>query len=230
MIGMPKAVVLPVPVRDSTMRSRPERAIGMDLACTSVACPYPMAPRDSRIGAGRSSDENGTGTDGKAERSCPSRRAGGGGGGSRGEPRGRIATTRIWRSFPDFFEAWSIPGDGLLDSEHSPDDLPGRHHTDASGRPVGDQTLPFLGSDGARRVPHQGDAVALPGEEPLDGVPVADVEGDTVHHDAVGAHGLEDGVHVRVAEDVEALLAEDDFALPDEVLLDALLQSHFVLG
>ena len=77
-------------------------------ACTSVAWPYPIASRDFRIGAGRSSDVNGTGTAGKADRSWPSRRTGGGGGGSRGEPRGRIATTRIWRSFPDFFEGWSI--------------------------------------------------------------------------------------------------------------------------
>ena len=50
---MPKAAVLPVPVRDWTMRSRPLRAFGIAAACTGVGDSYPLASRLPRVAGER---------------------------------------------------------------------------------------------------------------------------------------------------------------------------------
>src|SRR5258706_7563016 len=53
-MGMPKAAVFPVPVRDCTTRALPVMARGMVSVCTSVGALYPMASRLARVWAERS--------------------------------------------------------------------------------------------------------------------------------------------------------------------------------
>src|SRR5258706_5897068 len=53
-MGMPKAAVFPVPVRDCTTRSLPVMARGMVSVCTSVGALYPMASRLASVWAERS--------------------------------------------------------------------------------------------------------------------------------------------------------------------------------
>ncbi len=96
-------------------------------------------------------------------------------------------------------------------------DLVGGDDLYALGLPFLYEFLSSLGEDGLGGVEDEGEGGGLSFEEAFDGVGVADIEGNAVDDDLFGPDGVQDRVDVRVGEDVEALLAEEDFTrmVPD---------------
>src|SRR5215471_9296321 len=94
-----------------------------------------------------------------------------------------------------------------------------RGHPDPEPAPVGDAGGRTAGVEPARGLPHEGHRPA-PGDEPADRRVVADVDRDPEQDDFLGIEQFEERVGVRIREDVEVLLEEQELTAAQPVAGD----------